>query len=121
MNYLKNLLEKSFTYEGRETRKTYWITKFMIGFIIVLITFIGESIQVGSGETAGIIAWLIMIPGLISLSVRRLHDIGRSGWWLLIYFIPLIGILTLLVFFLTGSDRDNIYGKDPYNDEHVEV
>ena len=53
---------------------------------------------------------LVLIPGL-ALGVRRLHDIGRSGWWLLIAFVPLIGFVVLLLFaIMQGDDGDNAYG-----------
>lgn len=54
------------------------------------------------------------IPGL-SVAVRRLHDTGRSGWWLLLGFIPILGTLVLIVFWLGKSEpQENIYGQPPY-------
>lgn len=55
----------------------------------------------------------MLIP-TITTSTRRLHDIGRSGWWQLLGFIPLIGIIVLIIFFVTDSDSgDNAYGANP--------
>ena len=55
---------------------------------------------------------IFFIPGL-AVSVRRLHDTGRSGWWLLLAFIPYIGSIALLIIFCIGSDEDNKYGSKP--------
>ena len=56
---------------------------------------------------------IILIPN-ISVFVRRMHDIGRSGWWYWIAFVPIAGAIVLLVFLLTGSNRgDNQYGPEP--------
>ena len=65
---------------------------------------------------------LLLILGLIvpniAVSVRRLHDTDRSGWWMLIVLVPLIGGITLLVFFvLEGTRGDNRFGSDPYAGE----
>jgi uncharacterized membrane protein YhaH (DUF805 family) len=56
---------------------------------------------------------VFLLPGL-SASVRRLHDRDRSGWWLLLSLIPLVGSIILLVWFVSpGSDRPNRFGSDP--------
>jgi uncharacterized membrane protein YhaH (DUF805 family) len=58
-----------------------------------------------------------LIPG-IAVSIRRLHDIGKSGWYFLLAFIPCVGGIILLVFALTPGDTyDNEYGRDPKTDE----
>ncbi|HUF51616.1 MAG TPA: DUF805 domain-containing protein [Longimicrobiales bacterium] len=65
------------------------------------------------GVLSGIYALAVLIPG-IAVSVRRLHDTGRSGWWLLIGLIPLIGAIVLLVFMLSDSAAgDNQWGPNP--------
>jgi uncharacterized membrane protein YhaH (DUF805 family) len=61
---------------------------------------------------------VFLLPG-INVAIRRLHDTNRSGWWLLIAFIPLIGIIVLLVWFCTkGTDGVNDYGNDPLQLTH---
>jgi uncharacterized membrane protein YhaH (DUF805 family) len=55
----------------------------------------------------------VLLPSL-AVGVRRLHDTGRSGWWMLISFIPLIGGIVLIVFFATdGEEQPNPYGPNP--------
>ncbi|MNZ89121.1 Inner membrane protein YhaI [compost metagenome] len=68
---------------------------------------------IGATILAGLYSLAILLPSL-ALVVRRLHDTGRSGWWVLIGFIPLIGFIVLLVFMCTDSDPDtNQYGPNP--------
>ncbi|WP_117170182.1 DUF805 domain-containing protein [Paraliobacillus sediminis] len=57
-------------------------------------------------------AIFIFIPG-IAVTVRRLHDISKSGFWILINFVPLVGSVILFVFTLIDSDHENIYGPNP--------
>ena len=59
-----------------------------------------------------IIALLLMVP-TYAVCVRRLHDTGRTGWWLLLYFIPCIGAIALLIMLCRKSDEDNKYGPKP--------
>jgi uncharacterized membrane protein YhaH (DUF805 family) len=60
-----------------------------------------------------VVALALFIPGL-AVGVRRMHDQDKSGWWLLIAFIPIIGWIVLLVFYLTDGTRGtNQYGPDP--------
>ena len=62
---------------------------------------------------SGIYGLAVLIPGL-AVAVRRLHDTGRSGWWLLIGLVPLIGAIVLIVFMATdGEPGDNAYGPNP--------
>ena len=65
------------------------------------------------GVLSIVVALALFLPG-IAVGVRRLHDTGRSGWWMLIPLIPLIGSIVLLVFFVfRGDESDNEYGPDP--------
>ena len=96
MNYLKTYLldvisKHYFDFKGREGRKVFWLftlNMFIINFILGLIS---------AGFLSIIISIAIFFPSL-GLSVRRLHDINFSGWWVLIGFIPLIGVIALIVF-----------------------
>jgi uncharacterized membrane protein YhaH (DUF805 family) len=67
----------------------------------------------GVGLLSGIYGLAILIPSL-AVTVRRLHDIDRSGWWILIGLVPLIGTIVLLVFAVTeGTPGTNQYGLNP--------
>ena len=67
------------------------------------------------GETAGSIVLLPFAWAAICLAVRRLHDSGRSGWWLLVFFIPVLGVLWLAwqLLLRRGSEGANPHGADP--------
>ena len=109
-------LKKYAVFSGRSRRKEYWF--FVLFAVIISIvlgvidTMIGTQAG-GIGILSGIYALAILIPS-IAVSVRRLHDIDKTGWWILIGFIPLIGTIILLIFaFLPGTAGDNKYGADP--------
>ena len=84
------------------------------GIAMTLDSVFGIAIEgVGYGPLYGIYALVLFIPGL-AVAVRRLHDIGKSGWMLLITLIPLIGVIWLLVLLLTDSNsEENLYGANP--------
>ena len=97
-------------FTGRARRREYWmfiLFNFVIGFFLGIIdgllgTFNAEA-QVGLLGT--LYSLFVLIPS-IALGVRRLHDIGRTGWWLLIGFIPFIGAIVLLIFFVLDSREE---------------
>lgn len=81
-----------------------------------MLGVIDGTLFFSSGATGplGAIATIILLLPTIAVSARRLHDTGRSGWWLLLFFVPVIGLLVLLVFFCTRSDPGhNRYGEEP--------
>ena len=110
--YLDVVKNKYATFSGRARRKEYWMF-FLINLLIAMGIGIVEAI-IGLGGILGILyALALLIPG-IAVSVRRLHDTGRSGWWLLIGFIPFIGWIVVLVFMVLDSQPgDNEYGPNP--------
>jgi uncharacterized membrane protein YhaH (DUF805 family) len=80
--------------------------------IVVVLDLIGMAIKV-STLLGGLYGLAVLIPSL-AVGVRRLHDTGRSGWWLLIGIIPVIGTIILIVFLATeGQPDDNQYGPNP--------
>jgi uncharacterized membrane protein YhaH (DUF805 family) len=111
-------LKKYADFSGRARRKEYWLFTLiniliLIGLAIIDVT---AGLEVGDeemGVLSGIYALAVLIPG-IAVSVRRLHDTDRSGWWLLIGIVPLIGDIVLLIFFvLDGTPGDNRFGPNP--------
>ncbi|RUS47311.1 DUF805 domain-containing protein [Cohnella sp. AR92] len=108
--YLK-VLKNYAVFSGRARRKEFWMF-LLINFIIGLALAIIGSITGTGRALQDLYSLAILIPNL-AVSVRRLHDIGRSGWWLLIGLIPLIGAIVLLVFWCTDSDADNDHGPNP--------
>ncbi|QDU07706.1 DUF805 domain-containing protein [Gimesia aquarii] len=114
MNWYLEVLKKYAEFNGRARRMEYWmftLFNFIIAFVLnMLVGFVGEPMLVALPALYGL---FVFIPG-IAVTVRRLHDTGRSGWWILIVFVPLIGGLVLLVFMIIeGEAGDNAYGSNP--------
>ena len=101
-------------FSGRASRSEFWI---WWGFLVVVFVAIG-AIAALVGPTgfivAAVFALAVFIPNL-AVTVRRLHDSGRSGWWLLLIFVPFIGGLIVFVFMLLDSEQEaNRWGPPPY-------
>jgi len=118
MNWYLAVLKNYAGFSGRARRKEYWMfTLFNIIFAIVamiLDNVLGIAMaEIGYGPLYGLYALAMLIPGL-AVSVRRLHDVGKSGWMLLIALIPLIGAIWLLILMVTDSNpEENQYGANP--------
>ncbi|MFT2009884.1 DUF805 domain-containing protein [Pontibacter sp. 13R65] len=112
MNWYKMVLSKYAEFSGRSRRSEYWY--FMLFNVIISMVLALVDMAVGSfGILGGLYSLFIFIPSL-ALTVRRLHDTGRSGWWMLISLIPFIGWIVLLVFTVSDSQYgDNQYGPNP--------
>ena len=118
MSWYLEALKKYAVFSGRSRRMEYWyFVLFNLVVYIVLSLIDGLlgtfNIVQGVGLLSGIYSLAVLIPTL-ALWVRRLHDIDRTGWWVLINLIPLVGTIVLLVFALTpGTPGSNQYGPDP--------
>ena len=135
-------LRKYATFSGRARRKEYWLwfLFYLVGAIVVMyldtalglapepqtVSEFGDgTAAVGVSFQGGILTWIFIaamfIPNL-AVGIRRLHDTGKSGWWLLIGLVPLIGAIVLIVFFVqSGTPGPNEYGPDPKGANHAEV
>jgi len=120
--YLDILTNKYADFNGRARRKEYWMWTLyytvILLFAMVLDNALGLNFEL-LGQNLGY-GWLYvtigithLIPGL-GIVVRRLHDVGKSGWFYLIILIPLIGFIWILVLFCTeGVKEDNKWGSNP--------
>lgn len=120
MNYYIGVIKKYAEFSGRARRKEYWmfvLFNFIFSFIISIIDkAAGLNIAVSGGEI-GILSLIyslfVLIPSL-AVSVRRMHDIEKSGWMLLLGLIPVVGSIILLVLHCkAGTVGENKYGADP--------
>lgn len=118
MNWYLMVLKKYAQFSGRSRRKEYWMFSLFNCIICLPLYVLGlvfhedaiGSIFIG---LYCIYALAILVPGL-AVSVRRLHDISKSGWWILIAFVPIVGGLILLVFMCLDSvPGANEYGPNP--------
>ncbi len=117
MNWYIQVLKKYAVFSGRARRKEYWyfiLFNIIIAFVLGFIDgFSGMATDSGLGVLGGIYSLAVLLPG-IGVSIRRLHDTGRSGWWLLISLIPFLGALILLLFMVGDSQEGtNQYGFPP--------
>ena len=112
MHWYVDVLKNYVGFSGRARRQEFWMF-FLFNLIICIVLAIIEGIIGLPGVLNGLYELAILLPA-IALSMRRLHDTDRSGWWLLIGFVPLIGAIVLLIFFcIEGTRGDNQYGPDP--------
>jgi uncharacterized membrane protein YhaH (DUF805 family) len=118
MSWYLEALKKYAVFAGRSRRKEYWY--FVLFNVIVSVVLSGIDLLLGTyssssnvGLLSGIYALAIIIP-TVAVSVRRLHDIDRTGWWVLINLVPVIGSIVLLVFaVLDGTPGENRFGPNP--------
>ena len=105
-------IKKYADFSGRARRKEYWLF-ILLYLIAAVIAGIIDAVLATMGIIGIILTLGLFIPSL-SVGVRRLHDINRSGWWMLIGLIPLIGAIVLIVFFCKdGTIGVNPFGEDP--------
>ncbi len=139
-DYFKKVMSKSFNGEGRARRKEFWsfflicFAMWTVVYVILMFTVLGAASSLASGYAYGYydqtpfaffgalgiwgvlitILWLVFLPANITVIIRRLHDIGMSGWFILMIFVPLIGGIFLLVCMLIPSQMAvNQHGPIP--------
>ena len=128
MDAVRSVFGKYVTFSGRAPRSEYWWFYLFAIIVIVVAIIIDVMIDPSRGtmtttstsfEMSGnggpvtlILSLLLLLPGL-AVSVRRLHDIDKAGWWILIGLIPLIGFIVLIVWYCTkGTLGPNRFGAD---------
>ena len=118
MNWYLKVLRQATDFNGRARRQEYWIF-FLFNILFSIAAAILDNIlglafpQTGYGPVYVIYALTMLVPG-IAVFIRRMHDLGKSGWWFFIAFVPLIGGIWLLILVCTeGNKGPNEYGEDP--------
>lgn len=135
MKYYVHVLKNYANFSGRARRSEYWyfvlfniiasilvmLIDNMLGTTISITGAYGEVLALPYGYIFFLYTFLVLLPGL-AVSVRRLHDVNKSGWFYLICLIPLIGSIWLLVLFCTeGDNGPNQYGPDPKGQADEEI
>lgn len=119
MSAMKSGFKNSFSLSGRASRSEYWF--WVLGGMIFQMTMIIGSIVLAIMEIPVlpglmILAPILLVPGSITLVVRRLHDVGMSGWFWFVALVPLIGAIYLIYLFVQEGDAgENAYGAVPTN------
>ncbi len=119
--YLKVVVDNYANFSGRARRKEYWMFALFNFIFSFLLSALAIVFRLAHNRTAGMIIGIIysiyglaiIIPSL-AVTIRRLHDVGKSGWWLLINLVPITGNIFYLINMCTvGESKDNQYGPDP--------
>ena len=112
MNWYLEVLRKYAVFSGRARRMEYWMF-LLINLVIALVLAIIDGLIGSQGALEVLYSLAVLIPSL-AVAVRRLHDTNRSGWWIFISLIPLIGLIIFIVFAVQDSTPGaNRYGPNP--------
>mgnify|MGYP001221709768 FL=1 len=119
MSAMKSGFKNSFSLSGRASRSEYWF--WVLGGVVFQLTmFIGSLVfivlEIPILPGLMMIAPLLLVPGSITLVIRRLHDLGMSGWMWLVALVPILGTIYLIYLFVQEGDMgENAYGAVPTN------
>ncbi|HSI67835.1 MAG TPA: DUF805 domain-containing protein [Planococcus sp. (in: firmicutes)] len=117
MKWFMETMKNAFNFSDRSRRKEYWMFYLIATLIMIVLTLVDVVAGLEVAEDVGILSTLfsliLIIPSL-AVTFRRLHDTGKSGWWILISLIPIIGWIVLLIFTVQDSETGiNSYGANP--------
>lgn len=121
MNWFLMGLRRYADFSGRSRRSEYWYFVLFVVLIEIALSIVDRMLGLynsegGYGWLSGLFVLAIFIPHL-AVGARRLHDTGRTGWWLLIGLVPLIGAIVLIYFFVLDSQPGtNAWGPNPKGD-----
>ena len=124
MNWYLEPLKKYAVFTGRARKKEFWtftLINIVIGILLTNIdqasgTYIYMQYGNGYGVLNGVFSLIVLIPG-IAVMIRRLHDTGRSGFFIFLGLIPIIGFIVLIIFMLQNSAAgENLYGNSPISE-----
>tara|TARA_B100000073_G_scaffold34384_1_gene26012 strand:- start:47 stop:463 length:417 start_codon:yes stop_codon:yes gene_type:complete len=119
MDAMKSGFKNSFKLSGRASRSEYWYWV-LGGFIFQMVMLVGSIVlaivEIPVLPALMILAPILLVPGSITLVVRRLHDVGMSGWMWFVALVPVVGALYLIYLFVQEGDAgENAYGAVPTN------
>lgn len=117
---VRTVLSKYATFSGRASRAEFWwwilaifllslLTRLIDAFVFAPMLGFGASDENPGQPLSALVSLAILLPA-IAVGARRLHDIGRSGWWLFLSLIPVLGTVILIYFYIQPSDDENQWG-----------
>jgi uncharacterized membrane protein YhaH (DUF805 family) len=115
---VRSVLTQYAVFSGRSRRSEYW----WYTLFAVVVSLVASQIDgaMGSRFVSIVVALALFLPGL-GVSMRRLHDTGRSGWWLLIGLVPVVGVIVLIVFYVQDSQPTaNVHGPSPKHEPVID-
>ena len=110
MNWYLGVLKKYADFNGRARRKEFWMF-FLFNLIVAIVLGVIDSV-IGIPVLGLIYSLGVLLPSL-AVGARRLHDTGKSGWWLLLGLIPLVGLVLIIFWVMDSNPGDNQYGPNP--------
>jgi uncharacterized membrane protein YhaH (DUF805 family) len=111
MNWFLDVVKNKYAkFDGRARRQEYWM--YTLFYLIIYIVLMVVDGMIGMPVLSGLLALGLLVPS-IAVTIRRLHDTGRPGWWLLIGFIPLVGLVLIYFLVIDGQPGENQYGPNP--------
>jgi uncharacterized membrane protein YhaH (DUF805 family) len=113
---VRECLTRYADFNGRARRSEYWWFVVFVAVVTTVANVVDAIIGTQFGRTGlvEVLATLALLLPSLAVGVRRLHDVGRPGWWVLLILIPVLGGLILVVaFFIRDSEPDNEYGPSP--------
>ncbi len=121
MNEYARAMKNYANFSGRASRKEFWMFQLFLALIyfaaLILDVYLGTTFEEGRSVFQGVfssLAFLVHLVPLIAVTVRRLHDIDKSGWYALLFIIPVVGPILWLVWMLTAGTRgENRFGPPP--------
>jgi uncharacterized membrane protein YhaH (DUF805 family) len=117
LDAVRSVLSNYANFHGRAGRAEYWWWVLAVLITSIVAQMIDAAIVpgagVGGGPVSAIVGIALILPNL-AVAVRRLHDVGRTGWWVLLLLIPVIGLLVLVYFYVQrGEEGPNRFGPPP--------
>lgn len=109
---IKTCFNKYANFSGRATRSEYWWFQLFFILVYMALAILSSAISEMFAILALVFALGMLIPATAA-GVRRLHDTDKSGWWLLLGIVPLIGLLLIYFLAIEGTPGDNRFGEKP--------
>ncbi len=114
MNDTAGLKDFLLSFEGRIGRQTLWMN-YILPYVVISVILGAVDWMLGTGGILGALFWLAALWPSLAIYAKRWHDRGKSGWWVLLPLVPVIGPIWTLIECgcLKGSEGENRYGPDP--------
>jgi len=114
MHWYLEVLRKYTLFTGRSRRSEYWYFTLFNLIVITVLWFIDSVMRkiVGFGMFGILYGLAVLLPG-IAVSIRRLHDTDRSGWWMLLALVPIVGLVLIVLLAEDSNAGTNRYGQNP--------
>ncbi|KOG28562.1 DUF805 domain-containing protein [Streptomyces resistomycificus] len=111
MSWFIEALKKYAVFSGRARRKEYWMYTLFVSIIYIVLAIVSAAAK---QPLIAVVFYLAILLPSLAVTVRRLHDTNRTGWWVLIGLVPLVGAIVMLVFLCSDSEPGaNKYGPNP--------